>query len=69
MAAGKGSAGVRIEVQKKGAGWIGLIYVHSTGTLVQLCGHTDDPHPAPGKAVQCAESIARRNRWPIIEIG
>ena len=58
MAAGKrsGSGGVRIEVQRKGNGWIGLIYVNSTGTLVQTCGHDD--HPAPGKASNCAREIS-----------
>ena len=54
-------AKVFIEVQKKGSGYIGLVRALSNSRLIEPCGHQDEPHPAPGKAVQCAEALARSN--------
>lgn len=64
MAAGKGSGGVRIEVQRKAGQFMGLILVSATGTLVQTCEHE---HPAPGQAVNCARDIARKKGYNIVE--
>lgn len=61
-------AKVYIEVQSKANGYIGLVRALASKRLLDLCGHQDNPHPAPGKAVQCAEELARRNGHVIYDV-
>lgn len=64
---GSGSGGVRIEFQRKGDKFVGLIRVNATGMLTDTCGHDSEGHPGPGIAINCATRLAEKRGHIIVE--
>lgn len=60
---------VRVEPQRKGGGWIGVIRRLSNDKALELCGHENsDPHPNPGQATNCAQALAESKGWVVYEL-
>lgn len=59
---------VCIEVQRLTNGYVGLVRALNGRRLVHMCEHVDNPHSGPGKAVQCAEELARSKGHVVYEV-